>query len=94
MAPAPKRFEVHLASQTDEHYRTTRLQAESEDAARAFCERAEYALCAYQMPHDEWAQAVAAEKDGSLKGALKGRLHAHRQDKPYLVEKITEIKGR
>lgn len=92
----PKRFEVRLQSQTDHHTRTTRLWATDADEATAICERNEYATCAYQMPHGELAAAEAteADKDVELKGATKGRLHAHRQTKPYLVESVTEIKGR
>lgn len=91
----PKRFEVHLTSQTDRHTRTTRLWASCADEAAAICVRNEYATCAYQMPHGELAEAETTEAaDQPLKGAMKGRLHAHRQALPYLVESVTEIEGR
>jgi hypothetical protein len=90
----PKRYEVRLQSQTDHHTRTTRLQAADAEEAAAICERNEYAACAYQMPYEQLNEAETLEAvDQPLTGALKGRLHAHRQAKPYLVESVTEIEG-
>ncbi|MEW6583930.1 MAG: hypothetical protein AB1416_14340 [Actinomycetota bacterium] len=96
------RFEVRLESTRDfrpdgsPHYRVTRLVADTQDDAAEACRRMEFRRCAYQLPPTELARIEAIEEDPTLqlRGAEKGRLHAHRQTEPYTVVSVTEIPGR
>lgn len=94
------RFRVHLESPNLTKngapcFRVTELVADDEDAAVAFCRRAEFEQAAFQI-HDAAALAVLEqeEADGTLAKNMKARLFAHRQVEPYDIVSVTEIEGR
>lgn len=91
------RFEIRLESPSLTHgdgtpcFRVTRLDAENEDAARAFCRRREFRTCTFQIQAAELADLKAKQKNGTLAGTDKARLFAHQQDEPYEIVSVTRL---
>lgn len=88
-------FLVRLEDPDSDHFRETSISGpdiQTKDDARAWCEQRERDLVAYQLPEDELKRIEAIDKASGqvLSGADKGRLHGHRQAKPYKVVSVKE----
>lgn len=96
------KYEVRLASQTDDQSRVVTLSADNPDEAKAVCLMAEREVAAYTFDTDPYLsddEAEAASKlvilDSGKVGPgdkrLRGKLHQHLQQKPYIVQGIEVV---
>lgn len=92
------KFQVHLQSQTDHHARYTTLVADNEDAARAVCDAKEAQVVAFTLSDSDLAVLSVDHRIDPVTGKVHGptsrgkaQLHAHYQEKPYLVASVTQV---
>lgn len=94
-----KLFRVRLEAQDDSgHYRETDIQAPDTDTAQAWCEQHERKLAAFTLSDAEVQKLEKLEQKpghprlGQLAGANRAHLIAHRQQEPYKVVSVKELK--
>lgn len=99
------RFEVRLES-TDHfqddgtpHFRVTRLDADTPEAAREYCQEHEFKLVGFRIPAERLAELQAVIDDHprgvlGLKGTDRGHYVIHHQTVPYQVVSVAEVEGR
>lgn len=96
------KYEVRLASQTDDQSRVVTLSADNPDEAKAVCLMAEREVAAYSFDSDPYLSDDDAEQASKLNildsgkvsagdKRLRGKLHQHLQAKPYLVQSVEKV---
>lgn len=83
-------YRVKLHDKASGESRHTSVAAESKDEALWICEQQEMGHVGFWLPDSEVSELEKKEKDGTLSGREKGRLHSHRQAKAYEVQKVSE----
>lgn len=83
-------YRVRLHDKASGEFRQSSVAADSEDEAIFICEQQELGHVGFWLPPDEVGELEQKERDGSLSGRDKARLHSHRQSSPYVVQKAGE----
>lgn len=87
------RFRIRLDDPESREFRVYRVPADTEEQAVAIVMHREQRAVDWRMPADELA-ALEAREDGDgepLTKSESGRLHSHRQARPYEVTTVTEL---
>ena len=99
-SPPSVAFEVRLESPSSldakgrPHYRIVSGLFLGEAHAREWCERKEFALCAFQLPPGELVRLKELEDTRRILGTDRARLATHRQSEPYEVVSVARKTGR
>ena len=83
-------FHFRLTDTETGEFRNVSVSADSKEEAEAVIYAQEMKKVNFQTSPDELKDYETRLKDGSLSGRDKARLFAHRQEKPYSVQKAKE----
>lgn len=83
-------YHFRLTDTETGEFRNVSVAADSKDEAEAVIYRQEMKKVNFQAGEDEIRDLESKLKSGTLSGREKGKLFAHRQEKPYTVQKAKE----